>query len=319
MTTETTEPQTKAIILAGLEPITVIPESAFATRDESLEKAKACRAVFDSQTRDGAISARNTLKELRLQIDKFRSFAKAPITAAGKKVESIIADFSREIGCGSGESAQGPEEKRLNQLLIRYENELQREREAAEARRREEERLAREAEMERLREIARREAAAAQALRDAEEARQRAERARSDKGKESAAQAEAEAKAAAQKAQEDADRLALEAEQAELDRQQRQRDEETKQIELASQTSPVKTKEVFDYEVINAFAFAMAYPDLVRVEVKRREVLEAMNEGKFDCRMTEADKVGDWSNAHVSGDVYRAAPGLRIYRATKLK
>ncbi len=315
----TTEEPSKTLAIPAIPETIVIPESAFATRDAALEQSKAVRAVFDPKSRDEAVAAIRTLKELRLQMDKFREFAKAPITAAGKKVESIVADFSKEIGCGSGDPKKGPEEKRLDALLVRYENEQRFLREKEERERQaklEEDRLA---EVERLKEITRREEEAKAALAAAQEAAAKALRARSDTGREKAAEEEASALAAATAAQEQAEALALEAEEAEMTRRQQAQEDADRQAQLAIPIPGYKPKDVWTFEVTNAWAFAQIFPDLVTIEIKKREVNEAIAAGVFDVKLTEGDKAGDWTASHVEGDTYRAAPGMRIYKEIKIR
>lgn len=311
-------PLDKSIIIPGIGQTIVIPEATITRRDDILTQSKAVRAVFDDQTRDAALTAIRELKNFRLDADKAREAAKAPINALAKQVEAKIADFCRETGCGSGESKQGPEEKRLLQLVTRHEADLRRQREEAERKAAAERYAAEEADRERQREIIRREEEAKRKLQEAEDARMRAERARTDTSKEKQAEIEAQARAAAEKAQEEAEELAIAAEQAALDARQREREEQDRLAALSIPVAGLTVKKVWTYEINNILAFAREWPDLCKIEIKHREVLEAINAGTFDYTLRDDEK-SESPESMLTPNILRTAPGLRIFRKDELK
>jgi len=318
LATSEPKPLDKSIVIPGIGQTIVIPEATITRRDEILTQSKAVRAVFDDASRDQALAAIRELKGFRLDADKAREAAKAPINALAKQVEAKIAEFCKETGCGSGEAKMGPEEKRLLQLVTRHEADLRRQREEAERKAAAERAAAEEAERERQREIIRREEEAKRKLQEAEEARLKAERARTDTSKEKQAEIEAQARAAAEKAQEEAEALAIEAEQAALAASQREREEQDRLAALTVHPQGMSVKKKWDFEITNVIAFAREYPDLVTIEPKRREILEALNAGTFDYTLNPDEKCVT-PEALVKPGVMRVAPGMRFFQKDDIK
>jgi len=308
----------KSISIPGIGDTIIIPEATITRRDTILTQSKAVRAVFDDASRDLALAAIRELKGFRLDANKAREAAKAPINALAKQVEAKIADFCKETGCGSGEANMGSEEKRLLFAVTRHEADLRRQREQEAAKAAQLQREAEEAQRERDREIARREAEAAQKIKEAEEAAAKAARARTDTSKEKQAELEAQARAAALKAQEEAEALAIEAEQAALDARQREREEQDRQAALSVQPQGMTVKKVWTYEINNILAFAREWPDLCKIEIKHREVLEAINAGTFDYTLRDDEK-SESPESMLTPNILRTAPGLRIYQKDDIK
>jgi hypothetical protein len=71
-------------------------------RDQIIANAKNIRAVFDDVTRDAAIAAARDLKQFRLDADKARTAAKAPINTLAKKVEALMAGLRPLLDASSG-------------------------------------------------------------------------------------------------------------------------------------------------------------------------------------------------------------------------
>lgn len=304
----------QSLTIPGVGEIILVPAEAYGRRDEVIEKAQAVRAVFDVASRDAAIAARNELKEARVQLGKFRDFAKAPVIALGKKIESVMAEFSKQVGCGTGGDCKGPEEIRIDALLVRYENEQRQLREAEEKKRLAKLEEDRQAELERQREIIRREEESKRKLQEAADALAKAERARSDAGKDKALETATAAQAEAERLAEEAEKLAIQAEQDELERKQREREEQAAVVPAAP-TPGYKPKEVWTFEVTNVLALAMHDPELVKIEPRKDRINEAIANGKFDFSPKPGELVGpEWEDSKVKDGIYRTAPGLRIFK-----
>lgn len=105
--------------------------------------------------------------------------------------------------------------------------------------------------------------------------------------------------------------LKEEVEQAALVREMQQ-----VEAEISTPSSSVAgmgVKKEYDYEVVEINAFAQQYPDLVKIEVKRRETLEAIKSGRFN--------VHEWSKDQqmsVPTDIIGIPAGLRVFEVTKI-
>lgn len=128
------------------------------------------------------------------------------------------------------------------------------------------------------------------------------------------AAAEAEKAAAAlegeeaRKATEKAEKLRWEAEKAEIEADQKVQEEQP----LAVQTVAGKLKVQWDYEVLDAEAFVCAYPQFCKIEVKRREFLEALNGGFFTKSQFPEE-------IPLSPEMPPKPPGVRVFRSEKIR
>lgn len=264
------------LVLRGFAGTIEITPEAKSRKAQLITTGKEIVQVTNEDEQAAALAALRGLKAYRTEQESSRKAIKAPVIALGKEIDNVaaadIADAERE-------------EKRIEGHINHYQQLLARERAEAE----------RKAEVERQR-IAAEAAAAQRAQEEAERARQQAElaaqQAEAMKGKK---KAEAEATAA---------RLAEEARVAE---------ERALEQALAAEMTPepvapvvektkgVTAKEVLDYHVngrnefeqhASLVKFAAAYPHLVKIEIKRRDLLDELAAG----RITEAPGITITSN-----------------------
>jgi len=80
----------------------------------------------------------------------------------------------------------------------------------------------------------------------------------------------------------------------------------------------MSVKKKWDFEITNVIAFAREYPDLVTIEPKRREILEALNAGTFDYTLNP-DEQCVTPEALVKPGVMRTAPGMRFFQKDDIK
>lgn len=234
-------------------------------RDELVATAWGVPQVQDPSELEIALAAYRNLRDFEKEVEREEGALKGPLNDAKNRLLRLI---ETEM------ATAGKAKKRLKDMIDGYEAEQEAKRQAA----------ARAAEQERAR-IA---AEAAKAQRMAEEA-ERQRRAAQD----AAARAEHSKGAESEKAKAEAARAAAEATRLEEEAFNR-----SLQAEMAPEptlaepekTQGVSAREVLDYEVIGAnqfqqhdslIAFAKSNPRLVKVEIKRRDLLDALASGQI--------------------------------------
>lgn len=224
--------------------ISISPE-ADVQKQALIAKAKTISEVSNDDQLMLAVDAERDLKQMRIAVEKTRKEIKAPVLELGRKIDSVAEEFTSDIE---------REEKRL----MGHINHFQRKR--------------------------------------LEEQRKAEEIAKAEEAKKLAEIAAMEARVAKLNAEADSCR-----EVAELDdilKETKEVEEKLFESKLELELSAPKTtdvtglssREVLDYEIIgtNAYeqakslvAFAMANPNLVKIEIKRLDLLDALNNGRI--------------------------------------
>jgi hypothetical protein len=243
----------KTLILSGTGYELLVAPEAQAAKAELIQHAALIVEVLDPNANQAASMQVKKLAAMRSLVEKSRTAVKAPVLQVGKDIDAKAAEFVAEIKA---------EETRIGKLMGDYAEAVERERvkilRELEAKRQAEAQAARAAETARLK--AEQEATAARIA--AEKAEWEAET------PEQVAKSVAASAAAAAAAQE-AERIAA----AEAAR----REAETKVVEFV----PAKVEGVkfaIDFEVTDINALYHYSPQLVTMEVKRREVLQLITQ-----------------------------------------
>lgn len=292
----TDEPLTTALILSGEGYRFEVAPAAIAQKKLLIDAARAIVAVTDQVSCEAAQARLKGLVIMRNFAEKSRVEVKAPVIKIGKDIDNTAKEFTAEIVT---------EESRLSALVNEYVREQQRiAREAELAAERERQRLERErheAELAAQREQMRIEREKMEAERKAHEAEM--ERIRAEAAKSDEAQAEARRKQEAALAEQRAAEARLKAaqEQAERDAAEaRRREQETVTVPTAP-VIPKGVKEEIDFEVIDVAAFYAAFPQFCEVTVKRGPLIDALKKS-----FAKKGRLPD-------------VPGLRVFQNLKVK
>lgn len=282
-------------ILGDGYTIAITPEAEQA-RDAVLKSARAVLAVTDQDSCDIAQARIKGLAAVRIGVDKSRELVKKPVLELGRKIDGIAKDFAAEVVA---------EEARLTGLVNEYAREQQRiAREAAAAAERERQRIEREEHEKRMaalraeQEAERQRMEAERKKHEAEMERLRASRAADEQAEAEARRKEEEAARAQREAAQRAEAARLEAERA---AEEARRQEEAARSAVAAPVMPAGTKEEIDFEVEDALAFAVKFPQLVTITPKRADILAALK--KSYARNGKLPEV----------------PGLRVFQNLRVK
>ncbi len=257
-------------ILGDGYTITVTPE-AEQLKASAIEASRRIVAVTDQDSCYLAQARIKALAAIRIGVDKSRELVKKPVLEKGREIDGIARDFAADVVA---------EEARLTGMVNEYAREQQRiAREAAAAAERERQRIEREeheARMEALRKEQEAESQRMEAERakhEAEMERLRAARALDAEAEAEARRREQEAAQAQREAAERADAARLDAERA---AEEARRQEEAARSAVVAPALPTGAKEEIDFEVIDALAFAVKFPQLVTITPKRADILAAL-------------------------------------------
>lgn len=200
------------------------------------------------------------------------------VETARKAIKQPVLNLGRDIDEKARQFVAGleSESSRINALRLEYAKNI-------ENARREDERKQREAQEAQQK-------AAAELERQAQEASEKAE---SLKGKK------------AEVAKAEADRLKWEAEKAAIEAEQSEQP-------LAVTSAAGKLKIQWDHEVTDIKAFVCAYPQFCKIEIKRREFLEAIN-GDFFTKSQYPEEIP------LSPGKPPRPPGIRVFESAKIK
>lgn len=253
------------IVLRDFSGDIEITPAAAARKADLILAGKEIVQVTNDDEQSTALTAHRGLKALRTEVENQRKAIKAPVLALGKKIDDIAATFIADAE---------KEEQRLQGLINHHQQVLMRKRQEAEA----------AAERERQR-IANEAAAAQRAAEEAERKRQQAEIA--------AQQAEALKGKRKEQAEAEAARLAAEAKRLEEDAFEKSLAAEAIPEPIVPEIEQPKgltAKTVLDYTVdgrnefeqhASLIKFAAAHPNLVKIEIKRRDLLDEINAGRI--------------------------------------
>lgn len=256
--------------------IETTPE-ALHRKQELIAKGKEITQVTNTDEQTTALAAHRGLKALRVEVEAQRKAIKAPVLALGKQIDDVAATFIADAE---------KVEKYLEGHINHYQQKLQ-----EEQRRREQ-----EAEQQRL--------AAERAALDAQRAQQEAERKRLEAERLELEAQQMKAGKRQEAAQAEADRIAEEARRLQEEAIAKELEAESIPepiVAQVEQTKGVTAKEVKDYLVLgsnefeqhkNLILFAAKYPNLVKVEIRRRDLLDAIANGTI----TEAPGIQITSN-----------------------
>lgn len=274
----------------GLPSVSITPD-AHEQKAVALASSKSVKLVFSESTQLEAIESTRTLKALAKSIEEARQAVKAPFLAIGKEIDAKARAFTADLDA---------EIHRLDNLTQAYQRKL------ADDRRREEQRKAQEdAERQRIEEARQREIEAKRKELEELAALEREAAETLSPSVQPAAQAQVQQWKIDTK--KELERLEIAAELAAL---------EAEEIpEPEDEPAPaIKARKVYDFEVLDPFAFASQFPQLCEITPKRREILEHIKAGGFN--------VQEWSNTEqrmVPSQNIGSVPGLRIFEVYKLK
>lgn len=293
---------TQPLSVVGIDdlPTVSLTEEFPAARESVLAPSRAIIVVFNPETQLAAANAERKIKDMLKAIETARKFYKDKVNTVGNDIQRVAAEASAPLEA---------EKTRVNNLQVAYARKLEAERRAEEERRRKAAEEAAAIERARIAEAERKKREAEAARRDAEAARLAAESAESPEARAEAeaGQRAAEAQQAATEAEslwssQEAERAALDAELAAIPN-----------LPAVAMAAGTRAKVTWDFEVLDAHAFAIAFPQFVKIEVRRREVLEALNAPGMPAFVT---RFPEDKPAEENGPP--RPPGLRVFEAMKV-
>jgi DNA repair exonuclease SbcCD ATPase subunit len=266
--------------IVKFDVVTLLIPSVTQEKEEILAASALIGVVKTSEQNAAAVDSKSRIKKLTAAVEKQRKVVKTPFLDACMQIDAAAKNFTSELDY---------EYRRLDDASLDY---LQDQRRIAE----EKERI-RQAEISRI------------------EAEQRAEQERINRERREAEERQAAemrriaVEASKARSQADLERLAqerakakseAEARQIALDSEAKRQEELARQEQLQIGTVPVKAELAkgqsitvsYDFEVVDILRLSQYRPDLVKMEPKRREILDAIKDGK-------------------------PVPGLRVFQSTK--